>query len=131
MTPKPEGGARTQENSPSMDDKRPYATPRENRLYTRYAFEAHAEIITSDAELPSRVTNISFGGCRLLTNGLLPTGATITIKIRTPTDSFAATAKVMHSTANDVGVMFDKIGPEFLSVLQKWINVAKSAPAAS
>ena len=114
-----------------MPGTRPYAPPRENRLYTRYAFEAHAEIITSDAELPSRVTNISFGGCRLLTNGLLPTGATITIKIRTPTDSFAATAKVMHSTANDVGVMFDKIGPEFLSVLQKWINVAKSAPAAS
>jgi PilZ domain-containing protein len=114
-----------------MDNNRFYAPPREKRLYTRYAFEAHAEIITSDTELPSRVTNISFGGCRLLTNGLLPAGATITVKIRTPTDSFAATAKVVHSTANDAGVMFDKISAESLLVLQKLIDVAKSASAAS
>jgi hypothetical protein len=114
-----------------MDNNRPYTPPREKRFYTRYPFEAHAEIITSDVELPSRVTNISFGGCRLLTDGLLPAGATITIKIRTPTASFAATAKVMHSTANDVGVMFDKISPESLSVLQKLIDTAKSAPATS
>jgi PilZ domain len=107
-----------------MDNKRPDAPP---RLTTRYAFEANAEIITLDTELPSRVTNISFGGCRLLTTGLLPTGATITIKIRTPTHSFVATAKVIHSTANDVGVMFDKIGPESLLVLQKLIDAAKSA----
>jgi PilZ domain len=111
-----------------MDNKRPYALP---RLCTRYAFEALAKIITSDTELPSRVTNISFGGCRLVTNGLLPPGAAITVKIRTPTDSFAATAKVIHSTANDVGVMFDKISPESLLVLQKLIDAAKSATVAS
>jgi PilZ domain-containing protein len=81
------------------------APPREKRLYTRYPFEAHAEIIASDVELPLRVTNISFGGCRLLTNGLIPEGSTITIRIRTQTDSFMATAKVMHSTEDDVGVM--------------------------
>jgi hypothetical protein len=114
-----------------MDNDRPYAPRRESRLYTRYAFDAHAEIITSEAELPSRVTNISFGGCRLLTNALLPSGATIAIKIRTPTDSFAATAKVIHSTANDVGVMFDQISPESLLVLQKLIDAAKSATVAS
>jgi hypothetical protein len=106
------------------------APPREKRLYTRYPFEAHAEIIASDVEWSLRVTNISFGGCRLLTNGLIPEGSTITIRIRTQTDSFMATAKVMHSTADDVGVMFDEIRPESLPVLQKWINAAKSAHAA-
>jgi PilZ domain len=113
-----------------MDNNRPHFPGCENRLYTRYAFEAHAEIITLDAELSSRVTNISFGGCRLLTTSVLPAGATITVKIRTPTHSFVATAKVIHSTANDVGVMFDKIGPESLLVLQKLIDAAKSASVA-
>jgi hypothetical protein len=111
-----------------MDNKRLYAPP---RFCTRYAFDAQAEIITSDAEWPSSVTNISFGGCRLLTTAHLPAGATVTIKIRTPTDSFTATAIVIHSTANDVGVMFDKITPESLSVLMTWINAARSAAAAS
>jgi PilZ domain len=43
-----------------------------NRLYTRYPFTAEAKISSSGAVMPARVTNISFGGCRLLTNGRVP-----------------------------------------------------------
>jgi PilZ domain len=116
--------------------EKPYAPHRlaelpEKRLYTRYSFTAEAEISGSGAVMSSQVMNISFGGCRLLLHGRLEVGATVTIKIHTPTESFEATAKAVHSTENEAGVMFDKISPESLFVLQKWINAAKSAPTAT
>jgi hypothetical protein len=95
------------------------------RLYTRYDFSAAAEIISSGAEMRSRVTNISFGGCRLLTNGKLPIGAQVTVKIHTPTDHFEATAQVVHSTPSDAGVMFGNIAPQSLLVLRKWTITAR------
>lgn len=98
-----------------------------NRLYTRYPFTAEAEINSSGAVMPARVTNISFGGCRLLTNGRVPVGDALTIKIHTPTDSFEATTKVVHSTENEAGVIFDQVSPQSLFVLQKWIRAAQSA----
>jgi hypothetical protein len=72
------------------------------RLYTRYSFSAAAEIVDgSGARLRTRVTNISYGGCRLLTQGQLRFGTAVTVKIYTPTDNFEAPAKVAHATAND------------------------------
>lgn len=79
--------------------------------------------------MPSRVMNISFGGCRLVSSGRLLVGAEIMLTIRGPRDSFEATAKVMHSTANEVGVMFDKVVSQSLLVLQKWISEARSLSA--
>ena len=101
------------------------------RLYERYNFAATAEIIDgSGAHFPSQATNISFGGCRLVTNGRLPIGASVTIKIRTAPDDFEAPAQVVHSTASDAGVMFGKFTAQSLFVLEKWINEAKSATTA-
>jgi hypothetical protein len=123
-----------------MDYKKPYAPPRltlydpekppesRKRLYTRYIFTADAEIGISGVATSAKVMNISFGGCRLLINGYLEVGAAITIKIRTLSDSFEATAKVVHVAEHEAGVMFDKFTPLSLFVLQKWINAAKSAP---
>ena len=125
-----------------MDRKKPYAPRRftvydpsqipklrQNRLYTRYPFAADAKIITPGSEMPSKVTNISFGGCRLLAGAELEVGATITIKINTESNSFEATAKVVHSDGNVAGVMFDKFSGDSLLVPRKWIDSAKSAPA--
>ena len=75
----------------------------------------------------SRVTNISFGGCRLLTNGRLPFGAEIIVRIHTSTDHFEASATVVQSTASDAGVMFGKFTPQSLFALRKWISEARSA----
>ena len=121
-----------------MGKKKPYVPPRltafnpevapRNRFYTRYPFEAEAEII-SDRVIPSSVLNISFGGCRLRFKGHLLTGAAILVKIHTTADTFEATAKVVHSSANEAGIMFDSIGQQSLLVLHKWITAAKSAVA--
>ena len=100
---------------------------REDRLYTRYAFSAAATVVGSSlAATPAQVTNISFGGCRLGANGQLPAGIAITLKIYTSSEYFEAAATVVHSTANGMSVRFDKISPESMLVLVKWIDAAKS-----
>jgi c-di-GMP-binding flagellar brake protein YcgR len=92
------------------------------RLYTRYPFSAAAEIVdSSGAKMRVRVTNISFGGCRLVDNGGLPVGMRTTMRIQEP-DQFEATATVVHSNASEMGVMFNDIRPASLLILQKWIN---------
>ena len=58
-------------------------------------------------------------------------GTAIATKIHTPTESFEATAKVVHSTENEAGIMFDNIGSQSLFVLQKWINAVKSSQASA
>lgn len=104
---------------------------RQTRLYTRYPFSAAAEIVSSGARMPSRVMNISFGGCRLHCERQLPIGTTITVVIRTLTDAFEATAMVAYSSENDAGAMFDKVSPQSLLVLKKWISAASEETAPS
>ena len=96
------------------------------RLYERYNFSASAVIIdASGAEVPARVANISFGGCRLLTNRKLPIASEITVKIHAIDDNFEAPAKVVHSSDTDAGVMFGNLTADALFVLQKWIQEAR------
>jgi PilZ domain len=95
------------------------------RLYTRYPFSAAGEVVDgSGAGMPSAVTNISYGGCRLLTQKQLPLGAAITVRIQTVAEQFEATAKVVHSAPGEAGVMFGNIAAQSLFVLRKWIDAA-------
>lgn len=95
------------------------------RLYARYPFAAPAEVLdAAGAMMRTRVTDLSYGGCRLLAQGRFPVGAAVTVTIRTPTDHFETTAKVVHSTVNDVGLMFGNIPTPSLLVLRKWILAA-------
>ncbi|HYL84508.1 MAG TPA: PilZ domain-containing protein [Candidatus Angelobacter sp.] len=95
------------------------------RLYTRYPFSAVGEVVDdSGTGVGTAVTNISYGGCRLLLQKQLPLGATITVKIRTATEQFEAAAKVVHSTPSDAGLMFGDIAAQSLFVLRKWIEAA-------
>lgn len=95
------------------------------RLYTRYPFSANGEILDeSGVGQRGAVTNISYGGCRLLIRRQLPLGASITVKIQTNTDQFEAAAKVVHSTPDAAGLMFGDIAAQSLFVLRKWIDAA-------
>ena len=96
------------------------------RLYERYDFSGSAVIIdASGAQMGAHVSNISYGGCRLLTNSRLPIAIQVTVKIRALDAELEAPAKVVHSTDNDAGVMFGKLTTEALFVLQKWIQEAR------
>ena len=77
--------------------------------------------------MPSRVSNVSFGGCRLVANGRLRIGAEVTAKIHWSGDYFEAPAVVIHSTATDTGVMFHNISPASFNVLHRWISTARAA----
>lgn len=93
------------------------------RLYERYEFTALAVIVMpSGEEITARVSNISYGGCLLLTTRKLPIGAELTVKIHTFDQEFEAPVRVVHSGENHVGMMFGKITPAALFVLQKWIS---------
>lgn len=95
------------------------------RIYTRYPFSATSEIVEgSGAGMRSAVTNISYGGCRMLTPTQLPLGASITLKIQTAAEQFEAAAKVVHSTPSEAGLMFGDIAAQSLFVLRKWIDAA-------
>lgn len=77
------------------------------RLYARHPFSAPAEVLdAAGAMMRTRVTEISYGGCRLIAQGRFPVGAAVALTISTPKDHFETTAKVVHSTVNDVGLMF-------------------------
>ena len=127
---KTEHTRRSSSHSGSLSHRKGTARPNElfpmgplRRLYERYDFSASAMISdASSAETPARVSNISYGGCRLLTNASFPIEAEVTVKIRTADAEFEAPAKVVHSTENAAGVMFVKFTPEALFVLQKWIQ---------
>lgn len=95
------------------------------RLYVRYPFSGAGEILEgSGVGMRGDVTNISYGGCRLLTQTQLPLGASINIKIQTATDQFEAAAKVVHSTPGAAGLMFGDIAAQSLFVLRRWIDAA-------
>ena len=96
------------------------------RLYERYDFSASAVITDpSGIELPARVSNISYGGCRLLTKRKFTIGAEVIVKIQALEEEFEAPAKVVHSGDTDMGVMFGKLTSDALFVLQKWIAEAR------
>ena len=95
------------------------------RLYTRFPFSAAGEVVDGpSAGMRGAITNISYGGCRLLTSTQLPLGAAITVKIQTASEQFEAAAKVVHSTPSDAGLMFGDIAAQSLFVLRKWIDAA-------
>ena len=96
------------------------------RLYERYDFSASARITdSSGAQIEARIGNISYGGCRLLTNCRFPIASEVTVKIQALEGEFESPAKVVHSSDTDAGVMFGKMTPDALFVLQKWIAEAR------
>ena len=98
----------------------------EKRLYTRYAFSASATITDSSGlETSAQVTNISVGGCRLVTGAWLSIGTRVTVKIRRETDYFEAPGNVVHCAEDGVGVMFHNESAKSLLVLTKWVKKAK------
>ena len=95
------------------------------RLYTRYSFSAPATIThTPGVEIPAEVTNISVGGCRLLSGVQIAVGMRVIIKIQKGSDYFEAPAKVVHCTEGGIGVMFHNENPQSFLVLTKWVHEA-------
>ena len=100
----------------------------EKRRVPRYSFSATARISDgSGAEIEAEVTDVSVCGCGLRVKRCVPPGAQVQVKIQTATESFQAPAIVVYATANETGLMFRSVAPEFLPILHKWVVAARSA----
>jgi PilZ domain-containing protein len=98
--------------------------PQEQRASPRYAFSAAAEAVHSqtDTRLNGRISDVGRGGCYVDTINPFPVGAEVKIRINKDNASFVAQGRVVYATGGmGMALMFTKIEPERLQVLEKWL----------
>jgi hypothetical protein len=98
-----------------------------NRRRTpRYPFIATAEIVekSSHASSSTRVSELSLHGCYLDMPHPLPKDAPVIVKIYSEGKFFEASGVVVYSLPAGVGIFFQDIRPQFLSVLKQWLLTA-------
>jgi PilZ domain-containing protein len=98
--------------------------PQERRASPRYAFSAAAEAVhlQTDTRLNGRISDLGRGGCYVDTINPFPVGADVKIRITKDNSSLVAQARVLYSSGGmGMGLMFTKIEPERLPVLEKWL----------
>jgi hypothetical protein len=102
----------------------------ERRNALRFPFDAQAEISPENTEdrLPARVTQIGPNGCFLQMATPFEVGAVVFLKIFVEGTFFETHATVLYSQPNlGMGVVFRKLKPFFIAVLQKWLLKAMNA----
>jgi hypothetical protein len=98
--------------------------PQEQRGSPRYAFSAAAEVVDlqADTRLNGRISDVSRGGCYVDTINPFPVGAEVKIRINKDNASFVAQGRVVYATGGmGMALMFTKIEPERLQVLERWL----------
>ena len=96
----------------------------EQRSSPRYAFSASAEVVhlQADTRLNGRISDLARGGCYVDTINPFPVGGDVKIRINKDNSSFVAQARVVYSSGGmGMGLMFTRIEPERLQVLETWL----------
>ncbi len=91
----------------------------------RYSFVASVELVDvqSELQLQGRVTEVSLYGCGVTASKPLLTGTKLRIRISGKSRTFSALGKVAYATTNgDMGIVFVRIEPSDLMILEKWIS---------
>jgi hypothetical protein len=99
----------------------------EKRRAPRFPFFAPAEIMPEDGSgaMSTRVKELSLYGCYLELSSPLASGTPVVVKIFAAPDFFEALATVVYVDPRlGMGLAFRNVKPLFLSVLQKWLQVA-------
>ena len=99
---------------------------RERRRTPRYVFFASAELFEekSEVRIASRVSELSLYGCYLDMMNPFPMGTTVLLKIWADEKLFQTKGKIIYSQPNmGAGVAFLEVPPEYLPVLQHWLEV--------
>ena len=108
----------------------------ERRRAERHPFIASAEVedIAVGSRLPSRISDLSTGGCYVDTVNPFPNGTQVRVKIFTATQQFESPATVVYSHQHlGMGLNFREPAPEHQAVLQSWLPAgsANEIPAKS
>ena len=75
-----------------------------------------------DTRLNGRISDLGLGGCYVDTINPFPVGAEVKIRISKDNSSFVARGRVVYATGGmGMALMFTKIEPERLPVLEKWL----------
>jgi hypothetical protein len=99
----------------------------ERRRAQRHPFIASAEVedLAVGSRLPTRISDISAGGCYVDTVNPFPDGTGVRVKIFSGTQHFEARATVAYShTHLGMGLSFREVAPEHQAVLQSWLPAA-------
>ena len=96
----------------------------ERRRAARHPFIASAEVedVAVGSRLPSRISDLSAGGCYVDTVNPFPDGTDVRVRIFTDTRRFEARATVAYSHLHlGMGLNFREVAPEHQAILQSWL----------
>ena len=99
----------------------------DRRRSPRYPFIGSIEMRegTSEDKRTARVKELSLNGCYVDMESPYAMGASLSIKLFTPTEFFEAEASVIYSQPDQgMGLMFRETKPYYLMVLRKWLLAA-------
>ena len=114
---------------PGKPDSR--ATPKtatDRRANPRYAFQASAEVVSSDSgqRSKSRVRDLSQQGCYLDTDSPLPLGTTADVLMTRGAKSLEVHGRVVYNQpGKGMGLMFTAVKPEYGGTLDAWISESR------
>ena len=100
---------------------------RERRRTPRYVFFASAELFEekSEVRVASRVSELSLYGCYLDMMNPFPKDTFVLLKIWDDEMIFQTKGKIIYSQPNmGAGVVFIDVQPEYVPILQHWLEVA-------
>jgi hypothetical protein len=104
----------------------------ERRRTPRYNFVASAELVEekSDVRIATRVNELSQNGCYLDMMNPFPVNTQVVVKISAGEAFFQARAKIVYSQMNmGAGLAFLEVEPEYVVVLQRWLDEAEREKA--
>ncbi|MGA2299927.1 MAG: PilZ domain-containing protein [Candidatus Acidiferrum sp.] len=99
---------------------------RERRRTPRYVFFASAELFEekSEVRIASRVSELSLYGCYLDMMNPFPKDTMVLLKIWADEMVFQTKGRIIYAQPNmGAGVVFLGVQPEFLPILQHWLEV--------
>jgi PilZ domain len=103
----------------------------ERRREPRMAFSAAAEILDEqdDSRTPTRVRDLSLGGCYVEMTNPFPAGKNVLIEIYTDSEFLETHATVaFFESSHGMGLTFSVMQPFFTEVLNKWLAEAALGP---
>jgi hypothetical protein len=96
----------------------------EKRRAPRHHFIASAEVedLAVGSRLPTRISDISAGGCYVDTVNPFLNGTHVRVKIFNASQHFEASARVAFTQLHlGMGLQFEEIAPEHMAVLRSWL----------
>lgn len=113
------------ENMGAVVDQLPSGAriPVERRRTPRSAFTAAVVVVEpkSRTRIDAHTSDLSIGGCYVDTMSPFPQGTDVQLRLTTQEKSFNTKARVTYSLFGvGMGLGFTAVGPEQLSILEKW-----------